>query len=88
MTYKIVIDEEALAFLSKLPRKIRRQIANKIDNLAANPRPAGFKIIQQNKSLCQIRSSDYRIVYQIRRQQLLVLVVRIGHRKEIYKKLR
>jgi len=88
MTYKISIDQKALAFLAKLPPKIRRQIANKIDKLASNPRPAGVKIIQQDKSLCRIRSGDYRIVYQIRQQQLLVLVVGIGHRKEVYKKLR
>ncbi len=87
MTYKIVIDEEALTFLAKLPPKIRRQIADKIDKLALNPRPSGFKVLQQNKSLCRIRSGDYRIVYQIRQQQLLVLVVKIGHRKEVYKKL-
>lgn len=87
MTYKIVIDEEALTFLSKLPSKIRRQIANKIDKLASNPRPVGYKIIQQNKSLCRIRSGDYRIVYQIRQQQLLELVAKIGHRKEVYRKL-
>ena len=88
MTYRIVIDDQALAELAKLPKKIRRQIANKIDKLASNPRPAGFNIIQQNKSLCRIRSGDYRIVYQIRQEQVLVLIVRIGHRKKVYKKLR
>jgi len=88
MTYRIVIDDKALAFLSTLPQKIRRQIANKIDKLASNPWPAGSKMLQQKKSLYRIRSGDYRIVYQIRQQQLVVLVVRIGHRKEIYKKLR
>ncbi len=87
MAYRIVIDEKALADLAELPRKIQRQIANKIDNLASNPRPAGCKVIQQDKSLYRIRSGDYRIVYQIRQKQVLVLVVRIGHRKDIYRKL-
>jgi len=88
MTYTIVIDEKALAQLAKLPKKIRRQIANKIDKLASNPRPPGSTVLQQNKSLCRIHSGDYRIVYQIREKQVLVLVVRIGHRKEVYKRLR
>jgi len=88
MTYRIVIDDKALAKLAKLPKKIRRQIADKIDKLASNPRPPGSTVLQQNKSLCRIRSGDYRIVYQIRQEQVLVLVIRIGHRKEVYKKLR
>jgi len=77
-----------LSELAKLPKKVQRQIGDKIDKLASNPHPPGSKIIQQDKSLCRIRSGDYRIVYQIRQQQLLVLVVGIGHRKEVYKKLR
>ncbi len=88
MTYTIVIDEKALAQLAKLPKKIRRQIANKIDKLASNPRPPGSTVLQENKSLCRIRSGDYRIVYQIREKQVLVLVVGIGYRKEVYKRLR
>ena len=87
MTYRIVIDDKALARLAKLPKKIRRQIANKIDKLASNPRPSGFTVLQGSKSLCRIRSGDYHIVYQIREKQVLVLVVRIGHRKDVYKRL-
>jgi mRNA interferase RelE/StbE len=83
MTYKILIDDKALARLAKLPKKIRRQIADKIEKLASNPRPPGFRVLQKNKSFCRIRSGDYRIVYQIREKQVLVLVVRIAHRKEI-----
>jgi mRNA interferase RelE/StbE len=87
MAYKIIIDDKALNELANLPRKIQRQITNKIDNLSSDPRPAGCKIIQQDKSLYRIRSGDYRIVYQIREKQVLVLVVSIGHRKDIYRKL-
>jgi len=48
MTYKIVIADKALVELAKLPKKIRRQIANKIDQLASNPRPAGLKAYPNN----------------------------------------
>jgi mRNA interferase RelE/StbE len=88
MTYKIVIENKALAELAKLPKKIQRQIANKIDQLATNTHPSGCKVLQKNNSLYRIRSGDYRIVYQIRENEVLVLVVRIGHRKDIYRKLR
>ena len=87
MTYKIVIADKALSELAKLPKKVQRQIGDKIDKLASNPRPAASKMLQQKRSLYRIRSGDYRIVYQIRQHQLLVLVVGIGHRKEVYKKL-
>ena len=87
MTYQIVIDDKALAQLVQLPPKIRRQVARKIDKLASNPRPPGYKVLQSNKSLCRIRSGDYRIVYQIRQKQVLILIVRIGHRKDVSRKL-
>lgn len=87
MTYKIVIENRALAELANLPKKIQRQIANKIDHLAKNARPSGCKVLKKDKSLYRIRSGDYRIVYQIRQKQVLVLVVRIAHRKDVYKRL-
>jgi mRNA interferase RelE/StbE len=87
MTYKIVIENKALAELARLPKKVQRQISNKIDQLATNVHPSGCKVLQGNKSLYRIRSGDYRIVYQIRENEVLVLVVRIGHRKDIYRGL-
>lgn len=88
MTYKIVIESRALAELATLPKKIQRQIANKIDRLSTNTRPSGCKVLKGSKSpLYRIRSGDYRIVYQIREKQILILVVRIAHRKDVYKSL-
>jgi mRNA interferase RelE/StbE len=88
MTYKIAIENKALAELAILPKKIQRQIANKIDRLSTNARPSGCKVLKMGKSpLYRIRSGDYRIVYQIRENQVLILVVRIAHRKDVYKRL-
>jgi mRNA interferase RelE/StbE len=88
MTYKIAIENKALAELATLPKKIQRQVANKIDRLSTNARPSGCKILKTGKSpLYRIRSGDYRIVYQIQEQQVLILVVRIAHRKDVYKRL-
>ena len=86
MKYKIVIAEQAVKALGKLPGKIRRQISEKIDALADNPRQAGAEKLQ-GANLFRIRSGDYRVIYQIKDNVLIVLVVRIGHRKDIYRNL-
>ncbi len=56
-----------------------------MDALAANPRPKGVKKLTGLDNLYRIRAGDYRIVYQIRDDRLIVLVVRIGHRKDVYR---
>jgi mRNA interferase RelE/StbE len=86
MKYKIIIAEQAIKALGKLPRKVQRQISEKIDSLADNPRPAGTEKLQ-GADLYRIRSGDYRVIYQIKDDVLIVLVVRIGHRKDIYRNL-
>jgi len=56
-----------------------------MDALAINPRPKGVKKLTGLDSLYRIRTGDYRIVYQVRDDRLIVLVVRIGHRKDVYR---
>jgi mRNA interferase RelE/StbE len=87
MTYKIHIAAEAENTLLSLPRKIQRQISEKIDMLAQNPRPPGVKKLKGLADLYRISSGDYRIVFRIHHKKLLVLVVRIGHRSDIYQNL-
>jgi mRNA interferase RelE/StbE len=59
--------------------------AARIDGLANNPRPRDSEKLQGAEDLYRIRSGDYRIIYQIAEARLLVLVVRIGHRREVYR---
>jgi len=87
MTYKIHIAAEAEETLISLPRKIQRQISEKIDMLTQNPRPPGVEKLKGLADLYRIRSGDYRIVFRIQHKKLLVLVVRIGHRRDIYQNL-
>ena len=61
------------------------QIGERIDALKADPRPLGSQKLKGQDNLHRIRSGDYRIIYAIRDDQLLVLVVRIGDRKDIYR---
>ncbi|WP_164006840.1 type II toxin-antitoxin system RelE family toxin [Pyxidicoccus trucidator] len=62
----------------------RRRIADKIDTLISNPRPSGAESVKGSNYL-RIRIGDYRVIYEIEDDRLVVLVVRVGHRREIYR---
>lgn len=85
MLYEIVILSPAVHALKKIPNPDKERIRQRIRALAENPRPAGIKKILGDEDLYRIRSGDYRIVYQIEDNVLLVLVVRVAHRKDVYK---
>ena len=73
--------------MKRLPMKELRKIKKKIDDLAENlPDPATTKM-KGNNTFHKIRSGDYGIVYQIHEDRLVILVVKVGHRKDVYKKL-
>jgi mRNA interferase RelE/StbE len=83
--YKVQIGNKALKQLEALPVKIANKIASTIDALAINPRPQGIKKMQGFENYYRIRVSDYRIIYQIKDNVLTVVIIKIGHRKDIYK---
>jgi len=85
MQYRIKIDTEALKFLSALPKKPEQQITRKIDLLKTNPHPVGHKKLKDN--VYRIRSGDYRIIYRIINDQIIVHILAIGNRKNIYRRL-
>jgi mRNA interferase RelE/StbE len=64
---------------------LKRRIAKALHVLEENPRPSGCVKLQGEDELYRVRVGDYRIVYQIRDASLVVLVVQIGHRREIYR---
>jgi mRNA interferase RelE/StbE len=85
MSYIIQFKNSALKELRKLPKEFSKQVAKDIDDLAKNPRPHGHKKLKGNEHLYRIRSGNYRVIYQIQDKVLIVLVVRIGDRKEVYR---
>jgi mRNA interferase RelE/StbE len=89
MIYKIEITESANKSLNKLPKKEQQKIEEKIDFLIENPKPDGYKKLQasKNHSLYRIRSGNYRIIYTIKQEVLIILIVEIGHRKDVYKNI-
>lgn len=85
MAYSIQFKPAALRQLERLPREIQRRIAVKIEMLRLDPMPAGCKRLTGMDDTWRIRIGDYRVVYQVRRETLLVLVLKIGHRREVYR---
>lgn len=87
--HALAYDPNALAFLESLQPKFRRQIARKINALTANPYPPGSRVVQQrlheDRRVHRIRSGDYRVLYSVRDDPPQIIVLDIGHRKDIYK---
>lgn len=85
--YEIEIAEKLEKCIKKLPKRDKERILEKIDSLANNPRPEDCKKLQENRKpqLYRVRSGVYRIIYTIQDDKLIVLIVDIGHRKEIYR---
>ena len=88
MLYRVELIADAEADLAALPAKVQRQIVRKLESLAANPTPPGVKALQGTKERTyRIRSGDYRIVYRIEAARLVVLVLRIAPRRDVYRNL-
>ena len=87
MTYKIDVKRSAAKALKSLPKKDRKRIADKIDSLSENlPNPDITKM-KGNNPFHKIRVGNYRIIYEIQNDILVILIVKIGHRKDVYKNL-
>lgn len=87
MAYRIQIKPQAEKALAKIPNPHRRRIANAIDGLAKAPRLEGCTKLTGADDAYRIRVGDYRIVYEIVDKVLIVYIVRIAHRKEVYRGL-
>ena len=84
MTYHVEVAAAAVRQLRKLDRSAQRRVQAAIELLAAEPRPSGAKKLVGGNGEWRVRTGDYRIVYEIHDNVLLVLVVAVGHRREIY----
>lgn len=84
MTYGIALAPMAARQLRKLDAPARRRIHAALDLLAEQPRPPSGTRLVGGAGEWRVRTGDYRIVYEIEDDQLLVLVLRLGHRREVY----
>lgn len=84
MTYRVEISRRAAKAVTSLDKPLRRKILAAIDALAGDPRPVGCRKLAGQQAW-RIRVGDYRVIYEIHDQVLLVIVIDIGHRQEIYR---
>jgi mRNA interferase RelE/StbE len=84
--YKVDLRRQVQKSLDKLPKSDFQAVIEAIKDLAQTPRPRGIEKMKST-GLCRIRQGDYRIIYAIDNNEHLVTVVRIGHRREIYRSL-
>ena len=85
--YRIEITREALRTLAKLDKPVRRRVQAAIDGLSEQPRPPGVLALQGFQRAYRLRVGDYRVIYTVDDGRLTVLVVDLGHRREIYRDL-
>jgi mRNA interferase RelE/StbE len=85
VSYQIEISKSATKQLKKLPTDIKQRIDAKILDLGIDPRPSGVKKLKNTDNTYRVRVGDYRILYDIFDEILLIAVVEVGHRREVYK---
>ena len=83
--YKIFFKPSAAKELGKVPKKVLQKIVGRIKRLSINPRPSGCEKLSDEEKY-RIRQGNYRIVYLIENEKLFVIVVKVGHRRVVYKK--
>ena len=86
MRYEVTLAPAAARQLRKFDPHVRRRVQAAIELLAENPRPPAATRLVGGAGEWRVRISDYRIVYEIQQDQLLVLVLNVGHRREIYQR--
>ena len=85
--YKVQLTQGAADFIRGQTKKVQRQITGKLRRLKDDPRPPDCKKITGAENIYRLRSGVYRNVYQVFDDRVLVIVIRMGHRKDVYRRL-
>lgn len=81
--YEIVLENPAEKFLKKLDREIQQRIINKLKELKNNPL-LGVPLVGNLSGMYKLRIGNYRVIYAVKNEKMIILVLRIGHRKNVY----
>lgn len=84
MRYEVVFHSGALREFDKLSKAAQNQVSQAIDGLAVEPRPHGA-VRMEGVEAYRLRAGDYRVIYAVKDDRLVVLIVKIGHRREVYR---
>jgi mRNA interferase RelE/StbE len=88
LPFEVELTRRAARSLRKLGQEERKRIGRVPDDLATEPRPPASKRLRGTDDLWRVRTGAYRIVYRVEDDRLLVLVVLVGHRRDVYDQLR
>ena len=86
MAYRLEFTSAADQQFRKLPAQLQARLKPHIDALAQNPRPSGVEKLKGEDNAYRLRVGDYRILYEVHDKILFVLVVKTGHRRDVYRK--
>ena len=84
--YRIEVAPSVARRLRKLDQSARRRVQAAIELLASDPRPPGAKMLVGGDGEWRVRTGDYRVVYEIHDDKLVILVLAVGHRREIHRR--
>jgi len=85
MRYSIEFQPSARKALDSLPRTIQIRIGQALNALTKGPHPPGSKKLSGKHDIWRLRVGDYRVLYTIERCKLVILVLKVGHRREVYR---
>jgi mRNA interferase RelE/StbE len=83
-SYRLLIKPSAAKELEPLPTKDRKRVVARLQRLSAQPRPSGCEKLTGH-DLFRVRQGDYRILYEVQDQSLVVTVFKVGHRRDVYR---
>jgi len=84
-SYKLLIKPSAVKEIESAPKKDRLRIIKRIQNLSSDPRPPGCEKLSGHDDKYRVRQGTYRTVYTISDVGLVICIVKVGHRKEVYR---
>ena len=84
MNYRVILSRSARKQMERFSGEIETRVLARLSELEANPRPSGCKKLK-NRDAWRIRVGDYRVIYEIHDKVLQVIVVTVGHRREVYR---
>ena len=87
MTFRIELTKSAAKALKSIPKKDQKRIAKKMEDLADKPPGPAKTKMKGDNPFHRVRVGDYRVIYEIQNEILLILILKIGHRKEVYRRL-
>ena len=82
--YSLLILPSAAKELEDIPKRYLTRIVRKIEDLPTNPRPQGCEKLSGQEKY-RVRQGDYRIIYEIRDRDQAIIIVKVGHRREVYR---